>query len=328
MRERGPPNEGLIFPTLSFRDVLRPSERWPALASIWRGAGARTRRAGHRPREVSSLCDSNGTGSGCVLGRGTHGTSRRTARRARGPRRAALVALAGRALTRDAPRGSDGRGGRVFRGNAPSARRAVTYGEHAGRPGYRYAIEPVVGGGRAGFRARASIGSALFRPSAFAGMANRFSSFGANVRLARLRNRTRVEIQPRTRRDEHPTDLRPKSSPPDKPVVPFDHASGVDHNGGGHAMLPTNQEYLVRAKRTIDRFRVFQTAASAAHDARRRVCTRETIDGGFFFAKWRADYSSPSRLKCATTKHKRRAVSDKPKIHSTPTLAACVRGVR
>lgn len=27
-------------------------------------------------------------------------------------------------------------------------------------------------------------------------------------------------------------------------VVPFDHASGVDHNGGGHAMLPTNQEYL------------------------------------------------------------------------------------
>lgn len=60
--------------------------------------------------------DSNGTGSGCVLGRGTHGTSRRTARRARGPRRAALVALAGRALTRDAPRGSDGRGGRVFRG--------------------------------------------------------------------------------------------------------------------------------------------------------------------------------------------------------------------
>jgi hypothetical protein len=270
--------------------------------------------------------DSNGTGSGCVLGRGTHGTSRRTARRARGPRRAALVALAGRALTRDAPRGSDGRGGRVFRGNAPSARRAVTYGEHAGRPGYRYAIEPVVGGGRAGFRARASIGSALFRPSAFAGMANRFSSFGANVRLARLRNRTRVEIQPRTRRDEHPTDLRPKSSPPDKPVVPFDHASGVDHNGGGHAMLPTNQEYLVRAKRTIDRFRVFQTAASAAHDARRRVCTRETIDGGFFFLQMACRLFTLD--KCATTKHKRRAVSDKPKIHSTPTLSACVRGVR
>jgi hypothetical protein len=53
-RQRGPPNEGLIFPTPSFRDVLWPSERWPALASIWRGAGARTRRAGHRPREVSS----------------------------------------------------------------------------------------------------------------------------------------------------------------------------------------------------------------------------------------------------------------------------------
>jgi hypothetical protein len=50
-------------------------------------------------------------------------------------------------------------------------------------------------------------------------------------------------------------------------------------------MLPTNQEYLVRAKRTIGRFRVFQTAASAAHDARWRVCTRETIDGGFFFPK-------------------------------------------
>lgn len=95
------------------------------------------------------------------------------------------------------------------------------------------------------------------------------------------RSGTRAEIQPRTRRDEHPTDLRPHSSPPDRPVVPFDHASGVDHNGGGHAMLPTNQEYLVRAKRTIDRFRVFQTAASAAHDARRRVCTRETVD--FFF---------------------------------------------
>jgi len=60
------------------------------------------------------------------------------------------------------------------------------------------------------------------------------------------RSGTRAEIQPRTRRDEHPTDLRPHSSPPDRPVVPFDHASGVDHNGGGHAMLPTNQEYLVR----------------------------------------------------------------------------------
>lgn len=144
-------------------------------------------------------------------------------------------------------------------------------------------------------------------------MANRFSSFGANVRLARLRSGTRVEIQPRTRRDEHPTDLRPHSSPPDRPVVPFDHASGVDHNGGGHAMLPTNQEYLVRAKRTIDRFRVFQTAASAAHDARWRVCTRETIDGGFFFPKRRADYILD---KCATTKHKR-AVSDRDKPKTT-----------
>ena len=48
-----------------------------------------TRRTSSARSELAG--DSDGTGSGCVHSRGTHGTSRRTARRAHEPRRAALV---------------------------------------------------------------------------------------------------------------------------------------------------------------------------------------------------------------------------------------------
>ena len=177
-----------------------------------------------------------------------------------------------------------------------------------------------MGVSRAGFRARASIGSALFRPSAFAGRPIGSSRAGRTAASPAC-EAERARNPEANAADEHPTDLRPRSSPPDRLVVPFDHSSGVDHNGGGHAMLPTNQEYLVRAKRTIPRFRVFQTAASAAHDARRRVCTRETIDGGFFVS----DFFLHPRvfLQCATTKRNTRKafVSDlastNPKRHDT-----------
>ena len=151
-------------------------------------------------------------------------------------------------------------------------------------------------------------------------MANRFSSFGANVRLARLKEAERAQKSNREREETNTRltsalTLRRRTDQSCRSTTP----RGWTTTGGGTRCSPPIRNTWY-AKRTIDRFRVFQTAASAAHDARRRVCTRETIDGGFFFPKRRADYIYILD-KCATTKHKR-AASDKPETTLQPSQRA------
>ena len=98
-------------PVFSANVLLYAFERWmrPSLNLAWFGRQNATRRTSSARSELAG--NSDGTGSGCVHSRGTHGTSRRTARRAHEPWRAALVASRGES-TRDAPRGSDRRRGR------------------------------------------------------------------------------------------------------------------------------------------------------------------------------------------------------------------------
>ena len=87
-------------PVFSPNDLLHGFERWTAPASQSGAVQAPERDAPDSSARSELAGDSDGTGSGCVHSRGTHGTSRRTARRAHEPRRAALVASRGESNAR------------------------------------------------------------------------------------------------------------------------------------------------------------------------------------------------------------------------------------